>query len=332
MKQARITIALLLLAVYASAEDIVALLPLPTPAGGITAVVTTVSGNMITVLNGSVAIDTNGATFSGRKGNATIADVKPGTRILATIRNADAAPGTTLQASNIVILDSPAASLNGRVQAVDVTGSSITVLGARIRVTADTRINALTRKTSTLADIKTGDTAAVEVNVTGSTLVAESITVFPSIPNASIEGTVKSIGATTWVIATTGRTGDVTITVNAETKIDTAIKTGDAVRVIGNADASGHITATVIFLATIIKLPEAPLLQGAVKSIAATSWTITTREGKDVTVAITSETKFDPSIKAGDSVRVLTRSDAAGNLIALIITKAETTKTRATQS
>ena len=331
MKQVQLTIAILLLACVAIADDIVSILPMPSPGGGITAVVTTVSGNMITVLNGTIAIDATGATFHGsRRDNATIADVKPGARIIAAIKNADAAPGTTLQAANIVILDSPAASLTGRVQAVDLVGNSLTMFGVRIQVTAGTRINALKRDaTGKLADIKVGDTAAVEVNVAGSGLVAESIIVFAPIPNASLEGTVKSIGATSWLI-TTAKNGDVSVTVNSDTRIDPGAKVGDTVRIFGTADGAGHITATSISVVNLTVRPpaEAPL-QGVVKSIASTSWVITTKEGKDVTVAITSETKFESSIKVGDNVRVLTRTDSAGNLIALLIVKAETSKHRA---
>ncbi|HEY3053902.1 MAG TPA: hypothetical protein VGK04_11010, partial [Thermoanaerobaculia bacterium] len=99
---------LLLIALSATAQDGgigIAPMPMPTPAAGVTGFVTTVSGNLITILNGAVTVDATGAVFYNRKGNATIADVKPGLQIVATIKNLNAAPGTMLQASHITILD-----------------------------------------------------------------------------------------------------------------------------------------------------------------------------------------------------------------------------------
>jgi exosome complex RNA-binding protein Csl4 len=312
---------LLLIALSATAQDGgigIAPMPMPTPAAGVTGFVTTVSGNLITILNGAVTVDATGAVFYNRKGNATIADVKPGLQIVATIKNLNAAPGTMLQASHITILDSPAGSLNGPVQSVDVAGSALTIFGARVLVTADTRIFSFRRDGATkLADIKPGDTVAVQVNISGSALIAEMIQLLAPIPNVSLDGTVKSIGATAWVITT--RNGDVTVTVDAQTKIDPTVKAGDLVHVSGIADAAGNITALFIYSAKPVPPPPAPAVEGTVKSIGATSWVITTRDGSDVTVAVSSNTKIDPTIKVGDHVVVLGTADAAGNITAIAI-------------
>lgn len=308
---------LLLLSFSAFADDP----PRPLPAS-VTGFVTTVSGNLITVLNGAITIDATGATFQKRDGSATIADVKPGSQIFAHIRNPEAPAGTLLQASNIIIFEPPDGILNGPVQSVDIAGSAITMFGTRIVVTPNTRIQTIRSRegAGTIADIKPGDQAAVEVSISGSALVAETILVLPSVPNRVVEGTVKSITPTSWVITT--RTGDVAVTVDDQTRIDPNIKVGDAVVVMAFA-AGGQITAV-----TIIERPTIPpvsdfAIEGTVKSIGASSWVITTRDQHDVTVAITSSTKIDRSIKTGDSVVVLAmgRRDESGNLIALAIMK-----------
>ena len=286
-------------------------MPTPATGGNVTGIVTTVSGPLISVLNGTVTIDATGATFTARRDNATIADVKPGVQIIASIRNPQAAPGTLLQASHVMILDAPDGTLSGPVQAVDLPANAITLLGARILVP------------SGVSGIKPGDTAIVQVNVTGSALVAESIVILPPIPNATLEGVVRSIGATSWVI------GETTVIVTAQTKIDPSIKIGDTVLVVGNADASGQITATAIYPA---RRPDPPAsdiaLNGTVKSIAATTWVITDRNGNDVNVTVNAATKIDPTIATGDAVSVIGARDAAGNFVATAITKSAPVKKR----
>ncbi len=297
--------------------------PMPVP-GAVTGFVTTVSGSLVTVLNGNVTIDAAGAVFTRRKGDeATIADVKPGLQIVVMIRNPQAAAGTMLQASNVMILDVPAGSLNGPVQSVDVAGNTLTIFGARVSVTAETRIYSFRGgRASKLSDIKPGDVAIIEVNVNGSALVAESIQAVPPIPTAALEGTVKSIGATEWVITT--RNGDVTVKVTAETKIDPAVKAGDKVYVIGNADAAGNITAVAIYGTRVVPPPSDLSLEGKVKSIGTASWVITREDGTDVTVAVNANTKIEPGLKEGDAVLVLLTKDDAGNHVAAAIMKAPT--------
>ena len=291
--------------------------PMPTPerGGNVTGIVSTVSGHLISVLNGIVTIDATGATFTARRDHATIADVKPGVQIVAAIRNPEAGPGTLLQASQVLILDTSDGTLNGPVQAVDLPANTITLLGTRIVVP------------SGVSGIKPGDVAFVQVDVAGGALVAESITIAPPLPNASFEGVVKSIGAASWLI------GETTVLVTSQTKIDPSIKIGDTVLVIGNADAAGQITATAIYPA---RRPDPPdsdaALTGTVKSISATTWIIADRKGNDVPVTVNAVTKIDPAIVAGDAVSVYGSRDAAGNLVATAIVKSAPARKRSAQS
>lgn len=306
-------------------------MPMPSPSAAITGFVTTVGGNLITLLNGAVTIDATGAVFPSRKGNGTIADVRPGQQIIAAIRNPEAAPGTMLLAASVLIVEMPAGSLSGPVQSVDVAGSALTILGAQVRVTANTRILSFSRDgAATLEDIKAGDHVSIEVSIDGSALIAESIRVLPPIPNAAVDGTVKSIGTTSWVITTLQ--GDVTVTVTPDTRIDPTVKAGDPVHVIGMADAAGSITAIAIYAARPrpAEPPGQPGLEGTVQSIGATSWVITTGGG-DITITVDRNTKIDPAVKVGDTVIVIVRRDAAGNLLAVSIHKAES-KRRSTRA
>lgn len=238
----RIAIATLLLLSLPAAARMTPGLPAQ---GTVSGFVTTVSGNLITVLNGTVTIDASSAAFRNGRGSATLADVKPGSQIFASIRNPQAPPGTVLQASSIMIVDPPAGTLSGPIHSVDLAGSALTIMGARVIVTPGTRIVAMTRNgNATLADIKAGDNVSIVVNISGSALVAESIHVIPPIPDTMLEGTVKSIEPMSWVITT--RNDTVTISINANTRIEPGIAVGDSVIVIGARDAAGNVTAMAI--------------------------------------------------------------------------------------
>jgi hypothetical protein len=149
-------------------------------------------------------------------------------------------------------------------------------------------------------------------------------------PNAFLEGTVKSIGATSWVITT--RSSDVKVIVNADTRIDPAIKVGDTVQVSGITNNAGIITALSIYSTKPRPTPPPAdtSIEGTVQSIGAASWVITTRGG-DITVTITADTKIEPGIVVGDKVVAIIKKDAAGNVFAIAIMK-QPTKTRATRS
>lgn len=93
------------------------LLAQPRPAarqgGTVSGVVTTVSGSLITILEGWVTIDATDAVFTSRGSEASIADVKPGVRINAVLKSLESA-GAALQASRVVILDPPDGTLSER--------------------------------------------------------------------------------------------------------------------------------------------------------------------------------------------------------------------------
>lgn len=289
--------------------------------GTVSGTVSTVSGSLITIMEGWVTIDATGATFAGRQGSASIADIKPGTRIDAAITNAGA--GGNLQASRIIILDLPDGSLSAAVEAVSATNSTLTVLGRTIQVTSATRIFGGKRDQMTLADIKVGDRVTVEVKATASGLAAEAIhvqTPLPDMPrpDMSIDGTVKSIAADSWII-TTRDSRDVTVLVNAQTKIEGSPKVGDTVHVIARSDAAGNIVALAISLA--VTRPPAPppstgSFEGVVKSIGAREWLVDT-----IRVLVSEKTIITGAPVVGDTVRVTGTRGRDGSFLAMKIEK-----------
>ncbi len=286
------------------------------PAGMVSGTVSTVSGNLITIMDGWVTIDASNATFGSREGLASIADVKPGSRIDAAI--SAAGPGGTLQASRIIILDLPDGSLAAVVDAVNTANNTLTVLGKTIQVTPATRIFGSTPNQMTLADIKAGDHVAVEVDATAAGLVAEVIHVMPPRPNAFVDGTVKSIGADSWTI--TARDGrDVTVLVNAQTKIEGSPKVGDNVHVVGMTDAAGNIVALAISLA-VTRPPTPPpamhSFEGVVKSIGPREWLVDTTR-----VLVSEKTEITGAPVVGDTVRVTGMKNRDGSFLAVKIEK-----------
>ncbi|MEO6259364.1 MAG: DUF5666 domain-containing protein, partial [Thermoanaerobaculia bacterium] len=63
------------------------------------------------------------------------------------------------------------------------------------------------------------------------------------------------------------------------------------------------------------------ILNGTVKSIAPTAWVITSREGKETTVSVDSQTKIVGNPRIGDAVQVMANIDSAHNYLATAIVK-----------
>jgi Domain of unknown function (DUF5666) len=67
--------------------------------------------------------------------------------------------------------------------------------------------------------------------------------------------------------------------------------------------------------------PPYTVLGGTVRSISATAWVITGKDGKDTTVTINAQTKIIGDPKVGDSVQVMASVDSAHNYVAIAIVK-----------
>src|SRR5438093_5794422 len=307
---------ILLIAASASAQNrgrVVGPFPIPVPGSTISGFVTAVNGNTIEMASGLVTIDASRATITDEHGVA-VTTITPGSLIFAILRS-----GTPLQASSIVVTKIPQVTLSGTVQAVSVAAGTLQVLGVTIRVNADTSFGG-SHNIRGLADIVANDVVQVQANAVGSSLVASSILVFapaPQLPTL-IHGTVKSIGTESWVI--TASSGDITVIVNAQTRIIGSPKVGDSVDVLANVDSANNYVAI-----SIMPSPAPPTqmhISGVVKSISTTSWVIGPAAGlgPDFLVQVNAQTKIVGNPRVGDHVDVVVQAGRDG-FVAISITK-----------
>jgi hypothetical protein len=224
--------------------------PQPQNVAMVSGTVSSVSGNIINVANGLVSIDATGAKIVGPNGaDGTIAAVTPGSLVVATLKGDAVAANAPLPAVTIAVSKAAAVTLTGPVTAVDVAHSTLTLLGRTIQVTAQTSFGGpmFGAGVNGLADIQPNQLATVQANP-GATqsLVAASVLVMSMTLDhpGFIHGTVKSIAADAWVI--TDHSGDVTVTVNAQTKIVGDPKVGDTVDVLTRTDSSSKLVAISI--------------------------------------------------------------------------------------
>lgn len=310
-----LTFALLLAAASASAQNRGHAVPVPFPISGATVsgFVSAVNGSQVSLANGLVVVDVSQATVTDDRGkNATIA---AGSMLFAVMKST-----TSLKAATVIVTSVPQVSLSGPVQSVDTSAGTFQVLGLTIHTDANTSIGG-SRSIRRLSDIVNGDVVAIQANAAGGALVASSILVFAPAPQATptlLHGTVKNIGADSWVI-TDSRRGDVTVTVNAQTKILGAPKVGDTVDVLANVDSANNFVAISISLSPV---SNALHFTGTVKQINSTFWVIgpSVGLGPDRIVQVNSNTKIVGDPKVGDRVDVVLDPNTALN-VALSITK-----------
>jgi hypothetical protein len=268
----------------------------------VTGTVSSVSGNVIAIGNGTITIDASGAKVVGRRGEVTTAAVAPGMQIVATLA-ATAATSGALPATLIIINELPELTLSGQVQSVDRANNTFQLLGRTIHVTSETSFSGRNQL------VQVNELVQVSADVQGTRIVAESVFVlapFPA-PTQLLHGTVKSIGSDAWVI--TDRSGaEVRVVVNAQTRFTGNAKVGDTVEIIAITDSANQYVAVAIAKFEQPVLPEFRRISGGVKTINGTTWTIL--EGRtDVAVEVNSRTKLLGDPKVGDAVEVLAQRD-----------------------
>jgi len=193
----------------------------------VTGIVSSVSGSLVRLADGLVTIDTTGAKISG--------EIAPGALLFAALKPGKVAANAPLPAAYVAVTRTAQITLSGDVTAVDLSASTLTLLGRTIKTTPQTAFSSAfpTFKALTLADIVVGQPVVVEANASGGALVATSVHVldfFPLQLPSVIHGTVRSIANDSWVINANGK--DVTVKVDANTKIAGDPRVGDTVEVI----------------------------------------------------------------------------------------------------
>jgi hypothetical protein len=206
------------------------------------------------------------------------------------------------------------------VQAVNVPTGTLQLFGVTIHVNADTSFGG-SHNVRGLADIVANDVVQVQANAVGSALVASSILVFAPLPQLPtlIHGTVKSIGTESWIItSSSGR--DITVIVNAQTRILGSPKIGDSVDVLANVDSANNYVAISIMLSP--APPTQMHITGVVKSIGTTSWVIgpAVGLGPDFLVQVNAQTKIVGDPRVGDRVDAVVQPGRDG-FVAISITK-----------
>ncbi len=285
----------------------------------VTGVVSSVEGNTVKVAENLVTLDATNAKITTDRGEpATIGSITVGMTVVAVIGGGTIAPNATLPAIAIAVIRTPDVTLTGPVQTVDVAHNTFTLLGRTIQVNAQTRFGGLEHGNATrgISDLLPNQVAYVQADVAGGGLVATLVQIMSPFPTPAtvFHGTVKSIAADQWVITT--REGDVTVVVNAQTKIAGSPKVGDVVEVVATVDASHAYVAVSIVKSD---LPaRVTTVRGKVESIGDASWVIDTGATK-VTVGVNAQTKVYPETKVGDTVEILAAVNADGTLTAIVI-------------
>jgi len=212
----------------------------------------------------------------------------------------------------------PQVTLTGNVESVDALNKTLQILGVTIHVDANTSFGG-NRNARGLADIVIGDFVQIGANATGSQLVASSIVVFAALPQVPtlIHGTVKSIGTDSWVI-TDSRRRDITVNINAQTRIIGSPKVGDAVDVLANVDSANNYVAISITPSLTTQMH----ITGVVKSISATQWVVGPAQGlgPDFLIQVNAQTMIIGDPRVGDRVDVLVAPSSNG-FVAVSITK-----------
>ena len=212
------------------------------------------TASTLTVLGRTITVDAN-TSFGGHV--KALSDILPNDIVAV---EANAVGGTLIAAS---VLDFPTIVnmpklIHGTVKSIGTTSWTITDTAGKdwtVVINAQTKI---------IGDPKAGDSVEILVNTDNANqLVAVSIMKSPAVlPFVFFSGQVKSIGTTSWVITKGNK--DITVAVNADTRIIGAPAVNDTVTVTANVDSAGNYTAT-----SIMKLGVTPpmTLSGIVKSI-----------------------------------------------------------------
>ena len=283
--------------------------------------VTAVNGNLIQLADGAITIDATNAKINGT--------IEPGVILFATLETTDVAANAPLPAASITATRLPDATLFGPVQSVDTANRTLTILGRTIRVNNETSFGGMHKSRGSerpgLADILPNQLVTVTADAVNGQLLARSVLLLaPTAPEVhATRGTVKSIGADSWVIGREKST-DLTLVIDAQTKIVGSPKVGDTVEVLYRADSSNAFVAISIIRFDRPNLPEIDIFRfsARVDSIAPEQWVVTKSEGGEkVKLKIDRNSKIDPGVEVGDRVEVLAQRNQDGTVTALAIVR-----------
>ena len=265
------------------------------------------AGNLISIAGGQIVIDATGAEIKNDQGPATFDAIRPGAHIATVIIPGTYGPGVPLKARVVQILTQPLGSLTGRVEAIDLTANTFTILGHSIRVTEQTRFGGVTpsRDPDSLAELEVGQSVHVELNGSLDELVATRVFVHSPTPDRVFifTGLVLSIQDDVWAIQNGPHV--VTVHIVSSTSIDRLAVVGSTVQVLARGDAD-QVTAISIQLFAPPRV-NPPSTTSTVVGIltARTEQSITVNNGPSTTqIFLAPFTRFIDDPQIGDNVRV----------------------------
>jgi hypothetical protein len=324
MKKALVTLVVLLFAVTAVAKQRAVAVPKPEEdarvkgaGASVTGRVTTVNGTLIEIAGGLVPIDASHAKLINGRDGATIAEIRPGMLIIAAVANPDHITTGPLVASTIAVVHSADLSMIGLVQIVDTTGNQFFVLNRNVKVDSSTSFENFGTG-ATLGNVQSNMLVEVDANVSGSSLVASRVRLIVPVPPRPefASGTVKSVGADSWVI--TVHENDVTFVVNAHTKIVGSPKAGDKVEVLYMVD-NAHANVALSIIKS-VELPKLVTFTGKIKALDPPKLVLTLDDGKEVVILWPESIRISPAVNVGNRVRVTALENPDGTYLLVKMT------------
>jgi hypothetical protein len=254
--------------------------------------------------------------------------------LVAGTHRAVTPPATVADAADALGIGSiSGASVRGTVASVQGTLITLNSGGAPAIVidSSAAKFATVAGGSGSIGDVKPGVRITAFINTAptlqpSSFLRAQLITI-ESQPDLEVTGTIDSIDVTHSRFIVLG----ISIGVDANTGFGSTFPTFVAIKGLGDLAAGQVVNVTARFtggaiVATRVQvisftIQPATILLGTVKSIAPTAWVITSKEGKETTVAVNAQTKIVGDPKVGDSVQVMANIDSAHNYVATAIVK-----------
>lgn len=233
----------------------------------------------------------------------------------------------------------------GPMSGAAVSGSVASVQGTTITLNSGgapaIRIDASAAKfmghtgSGSISDAKPGVRVTAFINTMvaiapGTPLPAQLIAI-ESLPDLTATGSLQAIDLPNSKFTVLG----ISMAVDSNTSFSSAFPTFAPIKGLGDLALGQVVNATAAFaggsiLAKRVQIlapvvPASVIISGTVKSMSASAWVITGKDGKDITVIVDAQTKIIGDPKAGDSVQVMANLDGSHRYVAIAIVKLPTT-------
>jgi hypothetical protein len=222
------------------------------PEGSVTGNLSSVSGDLLTLLDGMISVEASSARVALQSGMAQLKDLKPGMLVTITVRVKRKGDIAKLVAEDIFELPQKEpfeAALSGNVQAIDSKGTLITVLTVPAALRADTEFKNLSTASAiqTIREIAVGSRVIVWLKKQGTGLVATMVYLDDTIavPDKRVVGNVLAVAEKQWRIRADDGS-EVTVLIDKDTRFGDAAGKGDKVLVLAITQEDNSLLAYLI--------------------------------------------------------------------------------------